>query len=77
MLYGDISLPMRRLDFGCSYCQLSLLAGAGGAVRGAEVEEWGIRLAVCRAYILWGKGVGEILGHVCCLWGMLSITTPC
>ena len=132
MLYGDIGLPMRRLDFGCSYCQLSLLAGAGGAVRGAEVEEWGIRLAVCRAYILWGKGVGEIFracmlslgnvvyyhsllmqmassvavrggeveewgiglavcawilwgkgvggvrrGHVCCLWGMLSVTAPC
>ena len=41
VLYGDISLPMRRLDFGCSYCPLPLLAGAGGEVRGGEVGESG------------------------------------
>ena len=23
------------------------------------------------------KGLGKSLGHVCCLWGMLSITAPC
>ena len=39
-------------------CPLPLLAGAGGAVRGGEVGEWGIGLAVC-ACILWGKGAGE------------------
>ena len=37
MLCRDISLPVRRLSFGCSYCLLPLLAGAGGAVRGGEV----------------------------------------
>ena len=57
MLYGDISLPMRRLDFGCSYCPLPLLAGAGGEVRGGEVGELDWRCAVC---ILWGKGAGGI-----------------
>jgi len=40
-------------------CLLPLLAGAGGAVRGGEVGEWGIGLAVCCACILWGKGIGD------------------
>lgn len=64
MLCRGISLPVRRLSFGCSYCQLPLLAGAGGAVRGGEVGEWGIGLVVC-ACILWGKGAGggETLGE--------------
>lgn len=57
MLCRDISLPVRRLSFGRSYCQLPLLAGAGGA-RGGEVGEWGIGLAVC-ACVLWGKGAGD------------------
>ena len=59
MLYRDISLLMRRLDFGCSYCQLPLLAGAGGAVRGGEVGESGELDWRC-ACILWSKGAGCI-----------------
>lgn len=78
MLCRDISLPVRRLSFGCSRCLLPLLAGTGGAVRGGEVGEWGVGLAVCCACILWNKGGAvSVEGNVCCLWGMLSVTAPC
>ena len=78
MLYRDISLPVRRLSFGCSRCLLPLLAGAGGAVRGGEVGEWGIGLAVCCACILWGKGGAVSVGGMyavfgeCCLLPLLA-----
>ena len=80
MLYGGIGLPVRRLSFGRSYCKLPLLAGAGGEVRGGEVGEYGIGLAVCCACILWGKGGGGIRrglyallgGNVCCLLRLLA-----
>ena len=58
MLCRGISLPVRRLSFGCSRYLLPLLAGAGGEVSGGEVGKWGIVLAVC-ACILWGKGAGD------------------
>ena len=59
------------------YHSLLMQMASSVAVRGGEVEEWGIGLAVC-AWILWGKGVGGVRrGHVCCLWGMLSVTAPC
>ena len=78
VLCRDISLSMRRLDFGCSYCPLPLLAGAGGAVRGGEVGESGELDWRCAVRVSFGaKGLGNFLGHVCCLWGMLSITAPC
>ena len=77
MLCRDISLPVRRLSFGCSRCLLPLLAGTGGAVRGGEVGEWGVGLAVC-ACVLWGKGAGdgETLGRgwsefICYLCGIV------
>jgi len=58
MLCRGISLPVRRLSFGCSRCLLPLLAGAGGVVRGGEVGEWGIGLAVC-VYPLGQRGWGN------------------
>ena len=78
MLYRDISLPVRRLSFGCSRCLLPLLAGAGGEIRGGEVGEWGIGLAVC---ILWSKGAGGIrrgecmlsLGNIVCYRSLLEL----
>ena len=81
MLYRDISLPVRRLSFGCSRCLLPLLAGAGGEVRGGEVGEWGIGLAVCCACILWSKGASGIrrgecmlsLGNVVCYCSLLEL----
>ena len=80
MLCRGISLPVRRLSFGCSRCLLLLLAGAGGA-RGDEVGEWGIGLAVCCACILWSKGASGIrrgecmlsLGNVVCYRSLLEL----
>ena len=75
MLCRGISLSVRRLSFGSSRCLLPLLAGAGGAVRGGEVGEWGIGLAVC---ILWSKGAGGIRRGLyavfgeCCLLPILA-----
>ena len=80
MLCRGISLPVRRLSFGCSRYLLPLLAGAGGEVSGGEVGEWGIGLAVCCACILWGKGgavsVGDCmlsLGNVVCYRSLLEL----
>ena len=51
----------------------SLLELVGGEV--GESGELGWRSAVCASFE--AKGLGKSLGHVCCLWGMLSITAPC
>ena len=51
----------------------SLLELVGGEV--GESGELGWRSAVCASFE--AKGLGKSLGHVCCLWGMLSIAAPC
>jgi len=74
MLCRDISLPMRGLSFRRSYCQLPLLAGAGGAVRGGEVGEWGgvrYRAGGACVCILWSKGGAVSVGDCMLSWGKM------
>ena len=55
------------------YCR-SLLEPVGGEV--GELGSWGLAWR-CVRVSFGAKGLGDFLGHACCLLGMLSITAPC